>query len=40
VPAVNISGHAGRTSLATMREEFLPALLAAAGRISSLLARR
>jgi IclR family pca regulon transcriptional regulator len=40
VAAINISGHAGRTSLATMREEFLPDLLAAAGRISSLLARR
>ncbi len=40
IAAVNISGHAGRTSLTTMREQFLPDLLAAAGRISSLLARR
>jgi IclR family pca regulon transcriptional regulator len=40
VAAINISGHAGRASLSTMREHFLPELLAAAARISDHLARR
>lgn len=38
--ALNISSHAGRVNLATLREEFLPALLATANRISEHLARR
>jgi len=40
IAAVNVSGHAGRVSLATLRDEFLPALLATAERISERLARR
>ena len=35
VAAVNVSVHASRTSVATMREQLLPPLLAAAGRITA-----
>jgi IclR family transcriptional regulator, pca regulon regulatory protein len=40
VAAMNISTQAGRVSLATMRSEFLPRLLAAASEIDGRLARR
>jgi IclR family pca regulon transcriptional regulator len=40
VAALNVSSHAGRVALATLRDEFLPALLATAHRISDRLARR
>jgi IclR family pca regulon transcriptional regulator len=40
IAAVNISGHAGRVTLSTMRDRFLPELLATAERISERLARR
>ncbi len=40
VAAINISGHAGRVTLSTMRDRFLPELLATADRISERLARR
>jgi IclR family transcriptional regulator, pca regulon regulatory protein len=40
VAALNVSSHAGRVKLSTLREEFLPALLATADRISDRLARR
>jgi len=40
IAAVNISGHAGRVTLSTMRDRFLPELLTTADRISERLARR
>lgn len=40
VAALNVSSHAGRVKLATLRDEFLPALLATSRRISDRLARR
>ena len=40
VAALNISSHAGRVKLATLRDEFLPDLLDTAHRISDRLARR
>jgi IclR family pca regulon transcriptional regulator len=40
VAALNVSSHAGRVKLATLKDEFLPALLATAHRISDRLARR
>jgi IclR family transcriptional regulator, pca regulon regulatory protein len=40
IAAVNISGHAGRVTLSTMRDRFLPELLATADRINDRLARR
>jgi IclR family pca regulon transcriptional regulator len=40
VAALNVSSHAGRVDLATLRGEFLPTLLATAARISERLARR
>jgi IclR family pca regulon transcriptional regulator len=40
VAALNVSGHPGRVDLKRLRGEFLPALLAAASRINSRLARR
>jgi IclR family transcriptional regulator, pca regulon regulatory protein len=40
IAAVNISGHAGRVTLSTMRDRFLPELLATAERINERLARR
>lgn len=40
VAALNVSSHAGRVKLATLRDEFLPALLDTAHRISDRLARR
>jgi IclR family pca regulon transcriptional regulator len=40
VAALNVSSHAGRVKLATLRDEFLPALLETAHRISDRLARR
>jgi IclR family transcriptional regulator, pca regulon regulatory protein len=40
VAAINISGHAGRVTLSTMRDRFLPELLSTADRISERLARR
>jgi IclR family pca regulon transcriptional regulator len=40
VAAINVSGYAGRVTLATMRDRFLPELLATAARISDRLARR
>ena len=35
VAAVNVSAHASRTSLESMRRDLVPALLAAAARISA-----
>lgn len=40
VAALNVSSHAGRVKLATLKDDFLPALLATAHRISDRLARR
>jgi IclR family transcriptional regulator, pca regulon regulatory protein len=40
VAAVNVSSHAGRVPLSTLRDEFLPALLETAKRISERLARQ
>ena len=40
VAALNVSAHAGRVSLQTMRREFLPALLETAAEISERLAGR
>jgi IclR family transcriptional regulator, pca regulon regulatory protein len=40
IAAINISGHAGRVTLSTMRDRFLPELLATAERINERLARR
>lgn len=40
VAAVNVSGHAGRVTLSTMRDRFLPELLATTERINERLARR
>lgn len=40
IAALNVSSHAGRVKLATLRDEFLPALLATSRRISERLARR
>jgi IclR family pca regulon transcriptional regulator len=40
VAALNVSSHAGRVKLSTLHQEFLPALLATAHRISDRLARR
>jgi IclR family pca regulon transcriptional regulator len=40
VAALNVSAHAGRVSLQTMRREFLPALLDTATKISEQLAHR
>lgn len=40
VAAVNVSSHAGRVPLSTLRDEFLPALLETATRIEERLARR
>lgn len=40
IAALNVSSHAGRVKLSTLREEFLPALLATATRISGRLSRR
>ena len=40
VAALNISSHAGRVKLATLRDEFLPDLLDTAHRISDRLTRR
>jgi IclR family pca regulon transcriptional regulator len=40
IAAVNVSGHAGRVTLSTMRDRFLPELLATAERINERLARR
>jgi IclR family pca regulon transcriptional regulator len=40
IAALNVSSHAGRVKLSTLREEFLPALLATATRISDRLSRR
>jgi IclR family pca regulon transcriptional regulator len=40
VAALNVSSHAGRVKLATLRDEFLPDLLGTAQRISDRLARR
>jgi IclR family pca regulon transcriptional regulator len=40
VAALNVSSHAGRVKLATLRDEFLPDLLDTARRISDRLARR
>jgi IclR family transcriptional regulator, pca regulon regulatory protein len=40
IAAVNVSGHAGRVTLSTMRDQFVPELLATARRISERLARR
>jgi IclR family transcriptional regulator, pca regulon regulatory protein len=40
VAALNVSSHAGRVKLATLRDEFLPDLLDTAKRISDRLARR
>jgi IclR family pca regulon transcriptional regulator len=40
VAALNVSAHAGRVSLQTMRREFLPALLETATKISEQLAHR
>lgn len=40
VAALNVSSHAGRVKLATLRDEFLPDLLDTAHRISDRLARR
>jgi IclR family pca regulon transcriptional regulator len=40
IAAVNISSHAGRVSLETVRREFLPALLSTCAEINDRLARR
>ncbi|MCU1380865.1 MAG: IclR family transcriptional regulator [Acidimicrobiales bacterium] len=40
IAAVNISSHAGRVSLETVRREFLPALLSTCAEINERLARR
>ena len=40
VAALNVSSHAGRVDLATLRGEFLPAVVETAARISERLARR
>jgi IclR family pca regulon transcriptional regulator len=40
IAAVNISSHAGRVSLETVRREFLPALLSTCAKINERLARR
>lgn len=40
VAALNVSAHAGRVSLQTLRREFLPSLLETAATISEQLARR
>jgi IclR family transcriptional regulator, pca regulon regulatory protein len=40
VAALNVSSHAGRVKLATLRDEFLPDLLGTAQRISDRLTRR
>jgi IclR family pca regulon transcriptional regulator len=40
IAALNVSSHAGRVDLSTLRDVFLPALLATAHRISDRLARR
>lgn len=40
IAALNVSSHAGRVKLATLRDEFLPDLLDTAKRISDRLARR
>lgn len=40
VAALNVSSHAGRVKLDTLRDEFLPALLDTASRVSERLAHR
>jgi IclR family pca regulon transcriptional regulator len=40
IAALNVSSHAGRVKLSTLRDDFLPALLATAHRVSDRLARR
>jgi IclR family pca regulon transcriptional regulator len=40
IAALNVSSHAGRVDLGTLRGEFLPALIDTASRISDRLARR